>query len=140
MQYITIEGVASKRKTKLLRSLVHFCLDTLMPEVFDIKISVELDGLEEGIAGWCIEGDSDYHILLDRTLTRNDLILALCHEMVHVWQSTTGRGVYLDDGRKQWLGEIFSENHFTYEEEPWEIEAYELQDSLAEAFSVRRSR
>ena len=53
--------------------------------------------------------------------------------MVHVWQSATRKMKDLSFGAKLYMGEIY-DSTVAYNDEPWEIEAYEMQGKLLETF------
>ena len=56
-----------------------------------------------------------------------------CHEMVHVMQSAKGR--HVDFGPMQyWNGQPYDLRKIKYNKRPWEIEAHELEDVLAEGY------
>jgi len=57
--------------------------------------------------------------------------LALAHEFVHAKQFLDGR-LQEVDGKHVWLGE--ETGHYSYDEQPWEIEAYDKMFSLVETF------
>ena len=53
--------------------------------------------------------------------------------MVHVWQSATRKMKDLPFGRKMYMGKVYDETT-AYEDEPWEVEAYEMQGKLLKTF------
>ena len=73
----------------------------------------------------------------------NDILAALCHEMVHAQQYVQGRleqKLVLENGRTKWatlwMGQphrsvSHTMNYHAYRNLPWEEEAYERQDGLA---------
>jgi hypothetical protein len=90
--------------------------------------AVKLDGL----AGTTYLSEHNTAILVvDPKVSGMELCLALAHEFIHVKQFLDGR-LQIIDGHHIWLGE--DAEHYSYEEQPWEIEAYEEMFSLVEAF------
>jgi hypothetical protein len=135
MNEINVLG-GTKKKRELVTDIIRFVIDELMPRMKTLYIDVEIKKLDEGICGWCLEGETnrDFEVEIDNKIKGDELIESVCHEMVHVWQSATNRGKYYVNGQKRWLNTIYEADHFTYDEEPWEIEAYEMQNSLRDKF------
>lgn len=86
MEYFNIDDV------------VEFCKEELVIDK-ETKVFVYLEDLtEDGVAGWChddfitIEGEEiEYEIDIDMNLDPDEMLVTLCHEMVHVKQYTEGR-------------------------------------------------
>lgn len=73
-----------------------------------------------------------FHITLEKTLCKKELLLALAHEMVHLKQYARGE---MKDMRRpthivKWLGERYAIDEIDYWEQPWEIEAYGREKGL----------
>ena len=135
MNYINVMG-ATELKRALVEDVVDFCISELMPRMRTLEIEVNIKNLKsEGVAGWCYEGEDnrDFYIDVDKNLTGGELIETVCHEMVHVWQSATRNMKDLPFGRKMYMGKVYDETT-AYEDEPWEIEAYDMQGGLLERF------
>tara|TARA_B110000503_G_scaffold7619_1_gene10368 strand:- start:152 stop:484 length:333 start_codon:yes stop_codon:yes gene_type:complete len=101
-----------------------------------LEIELNLKNLKnEGVAGWCYEGDGnrDFYIDVDKNLDDEELVETVCHEMVHVWQGATRKMKDLDDFRKMYMGKVYDDTT-AYSDEPWEIEAYAMQGGLLEKF------
>jgi len=61
-------------------------------------------------------------------------VVTVCHEMIHLAQYITGRlRVEVDDDDIQtfWIDEEIDDENTDYDDLPWEVEAYELQDTVA---------
>ena len=99
------------------------------------KISYDIYRKQEGGIAWC-SGDADeQYIEINQRNLGNDYVTSIAHELVHCMQY-----------QKRWLGqrgmiitwkgdEFIGGIHQTYEEyiaQPWEKQAYAMQDSLAE--------
>jgi hypothetical protein len=76
--------------------------------------------------------DRCFEIGVDKELMTNhgirEFTSALCHEMVHVKQYLRGELKYLR-GKELWKGRDCTD--MEYMEQPWEKEAYKMQDELA---------
>jgi len=135
MNYINVIG-STKKKRALAESAVTFCISELMPRMRTLDVELTLKNIKtERIVGWCYEGDGnrDFYIDVEKTLDDEEMVETVCHEMVHVWQGATRKMKDLTFGRKMYMGKIYDDTT-AYEDEPWEIEAYEMQDKLLEKF------
>ena len=135
MNYINVMG-ATKKKRDLVENAVIFCISELMPRMRTLEIEVNIKNLKnEGVVGWCYEGENnrDFYIDIDKNLDIEELVETVCHEMVHVWQAATRKMKDLSFGRKMYMGKVYDETT-AYEDEPWEIEAYDMQGGLLEKF------
>lgn len=136
MNYINITG-STKLRRDLVKDAITFCISELMPRIRTLEIEVHIKNLkdDEEIAGWCYEGETnrEFYIELDKGLSNSDLLVTVCHEMVHVWQNATRKMKDLPCGRKLYEGVIYDENT-EYDDEPWEIEAYSMQHDLVQKF------
>jgi hypothetical protein len=135
MNYINVIG-STKKKRALAESAVTFCISELMPRMRTLDVELTFKNIKtERIVGWCYEGDGnrDFYIDVEKTLDDEEMVETVCHEMVHVWQGATRKMKDLTYGRKMYMGKIYDDTT-AYEDEPWEIEAYEMQDKLLEKF------
>ena len=136
MNYVNVIG-STKKKRDIVESAVIFCISELMPRMRTLEIEVNLKNIpeEEGAAGWCYEGESnrDFYIDVDKKLDGEEIVETICHEMVHVWQGATRKMKDLDGFRKMYMGKVYDDTT-AYEDEPWEIEAYDMQGGLLEKF------
>ena len=141
---IHIEATGGLKKDReLAEDVMWFCMETLMPRMQTLCIDLEFTKTREtGALGYCYMGDDDKDIIIQidsrigRIEGRDELIVTICHEMVHAWQMATGR---LKDkfrgGYKQlWKctdGKYRNYNKTAYDRQPWETQAYAMQDKLA---------
>jgi len=135
MNYICVIG-STKKKRALAESAVTFCISELMPRMRTLDVELTLKNIKtERIVGWCYEGDGnrDFYIDVEKTLDDEEMVETVCHEMVHVWQGATRKMKDLTFGRKMYMGKVYDDTT-AYEDEPWEIEAYEMQGKLLEKF------
>ena len=135
MNYLAVTG-STKRKREIAESAMIHCISELMPRMRTLDIELILKKLkDEEVVGWCHEGENkrEFFIDIEKSLDGEDLIETVCHEMVHVWQSATRKMKDLPFGRKMYMGKVYDETT-AYEDEPWEVEAYEMQGKLLKTF------
>jgi hypothetical protein len=135
MNYINVIG-STKKKRALAESAVTFCISELMPRMRTLDVELTFKNIKtERIVGWCYEGDGnrDFYIDVEKTLDDEEMVETVCHEMVHVWQGATRKMKDMTFGRKMYMGKVYDDTT-AYEDEPWEIEAYKMQDELLEKF------
>jgi hypothetical protein len=102
-----------------------------------ITLEVLHRGLKrDGMMGYCTVQDCDWRprsflIEIQSTLNEKDYIITLLHELYHCYQHI--RGDLRDKrGIRCWKGIDYSE--VDYEDQPWEIEAYEMENVLYEEY------
>lgn len=102
-----------------------------------LDITVHHRGLlREGVYGWCTVQDNDYRprcfsLEIHNRLNKDNYLKVLFHELVHVYQHV--RGDLRDKGAKRlWKGVDYSESD--YDDQPWEIEANELEEVLLKEY------
>ena len=150
---IHIEATGGLKKDReLAEDVMWFCMDILMPRMRTLCIDLEFTKtLEDGAMGFTHMGDDDKDIFiqidhrLSRIEGRDKLIETVAHEMVHVWQMATGR---LKDkfrgGYKQlWKckdGKYRNYNKTSYDRQPWETQAYDLEGKLAELYEIMEEK
>ena len=116
-----------KKDRELIDDIIWWCKDMLLPRhrVLDIEVSL-IKTFEDGAEGFCYRGgdDRDFHI----------------HEMIHVWQGTTGRMVDKFKGgsyKQMWMCKDGKYRNYTetkYEKQPWEVEAYKMSGPLTKHY------
>jgi len=118
------------KQRKLAYEVVSHCYNQLLNEYNDIDILVTVKtNLDNAVDGWCQQNSSDdYEIEVERNLNDEYFIKTICHEMVHVKQGVTGELV----NGTTWRGKEYSN------EQPWEIEAYQLEKELFYSFLQNR--
>ena len=105
----------------------------------DIKLTKDLKKKEKAY-GFChivddnLSRPREFMIELDASMKyKFDQILTwLAHEMVHVKQFVRKELWDYESGRVQWKSRSFGKVH--YNDQPWEKEAYRLEDELYEMF------
>jgi len=118
MIYFEIIG-GSKSEKQLVENAFWFALKELMPRKKNLDILFSLVKME-GTQAFQVMIEKTFHeIELKKGMSKEDLITAVFHEMVHVRQS-----------------ERDEEMDFTldYLDRPFEIEAYKLQESMLKKY------
>ena len=123
----------NKAKKELAHHVVGWYLDTVLPRMKTLDITVKLSTCMKGGAyGYCMMGENnrEFEIEIDKNLRLYDFVSTLCHELTHLKQYARGEMKQLDDGRTRWKKVIYSENT-SYEDSPWEKEAFRVEKQLA---------
>lgn len=118
---------------QLLKEAGHYAASELMSSRRKLDIEVQLEDLSEYEYGYCDNlADRYFDISINQNLPQEEIIQTLLHEMVHVKQYASGelnnRGVVW-----KWNGELVD---CEYQDSPWEIEAYELEQTLYEGYKL----
>lgn len=128
-----------KSKRKLAEDVAYFCVQEMMPRMETLDVSIHLDFLPEA-DGYCLAvTEREFNIEIDKRLSEDDFISAVCHEMVHVKQFARGETKDVNLFTKRWKGEEYLSAYSTVDEYmnlPWEKEAYELQEVLLKKFKL----
>jgi hypothetical protein len=112
----------TKVQRKHARSMVEFCVATLMPKMKTLDIEVKLCKLDNAL-GYCLETDNKrtFEIEIHRTQSLRKLLETVAHEMVHVKQYARRELHPADD---VWMGKTYNPKKISYWDLPWEIEAH----------------
>lgn len=111
------------------RKLVEDVIDKILPILTKknftqmsntVFIDVQFERILDGIQGFVYKNGDEYTIVLNRNQTREELIINTCHELVHVCQEECG---YEFDYTLPYL------------EQTHEIEAYAMQEELAQIYT-----
>ena len=118
---ISIKG-GTKSQKKYVRSIVKFCIKTLMPRMHTLDITVKLTS-PKGAMGYCLELDDNrtFEIEVDRNMRLRKLLETVAHEMVHVKQYARRE---LHPVHDTWCGKTYNPKKVSYWDLPWEIEAH----------------
>ena len=118
---IRITG-GTKNQKKYARSMVKFCIKTLMPRMKTLDITIKLTN-PKGAMGYCLELDDNrtFEIEADKKLRLRKLLETIAHEMVHVKQYARRE---LHPVHDTWLGKTYNPKKVSYWDLPWEIEAH----------------
>jgi len=127
-----------------LEEAAHWVADKLMSKRLHKNIYLEIELVsnlkkESNAIGFSeITGDNwrprDFKIVLDSKLSNRATIRTLMHEMVHIKQWSRGelKEITKPECKTLWFDEDHTETE--YQDQPWEIEAYVLQEPLADAY------
>lgn len=115
-----------KIDTALLDRAVSFSCDYLQLEVDFI---LTFKSLRNNVYGFCDYDEDEVIITIAKRLSANNTIRTLFHELTHIKQYTDG---HRETGHPNvWRGNCF---YGPYESLPWEIEAFEMEEKIMEAF------
>lgn len=130
------KGRPDRLPTKLCKDAAKFYGNLLLGKMHS-KVEVLLDFTDEldpGIHAQCVWDDNNrnckkFHIEINPTMGKRNMLLAIAHEMVHVKQYAKREMVDYINGNNaiklRWQGEIFDlKKNSDYWEHPWEIEAF----------------
>ena len=146
---ITIEGYRKHNKALFcaLGNAAEFYGDRLLGKrmarniLLEIKLTKDLKKKEKAY-GFCHVTDDnlnrprEFSIELDTSMKFkfDQIITWLAHEMVHLKQFVRNELYDFELGRTQWKSRIYKTNS-NYNDQPWEKEAYRLEDKLYEEFA-----
>jgi len=104
------------------KSMVEFCIKTLMPRMLTLDIEVKLCKVDNAL-GYCLELDNkrEFELEIDKTQSLRRLLETVAHEMVHVKQYARRELHPADD---VWMGKTYNPEKISYWDLPWEIEAH----------------
>ena len=127
---------------ELTHSVVAHCFNELIP-THDVNINVLVRDIQtDNINGWYQwTDDHNSEISVDKSLSKNQFIKTLCHEMVHVKKGVKKE---LEESKycRSWLGteyKLLSGTEYTGQF-PWEAEAYYLENKLYNSFMVNNKK
>lgn len=134
MTNITIKN-ASPTQAKHIKSIIEFCINKLMPRMYNLDITVKLKNLSKtDCYGYCTaDPDSEadradrprsFELEIHKNMRLRKILETVAHEMVHVKQYAKGE---LYEGSRvnkhRWHGEWLDKDP-DYWDQPWEIEAH----------------
>ena len=133
MLYFEISGYGNK---SICQDLVEWFVGKYLPR-HHLDITINHRGLKrEGVMGWCTVEGCDYRpreffIELHSRLDKETYTKSLLHELWHVYQHVKGD---LRDKRNKrlWKGIDYSDTD--YSDQPWEIEASSMENTLYKEF------
>jgi hypothetical protein len=119
--YITVTGGKASQR-KLVESMVEFCIQTLMPRMRKLEVTVNLCK-PTGALGYCLELESnrEFELEVDKTQPMRKLLETVAHEMVHVKQFARRE---MSPANEKWHGKTYNPKKVSYWDLPWEIEAH----------------
>ena len=147
---VNFVGHINKKTKDLIEEAVIFFGEYLMGKRLANNVEVEVKitrGLarRDGVAGWCDWEDDNvrpraFEIELDHSacLKDDNLYEIVAHEMVHVKQYARGEIKTHRFGRQTWKGKTVLDS-VPYSKQPWEVEAYALEESLVKLFKEHKN-
>ena len=133
MNSIYVTG-GTKAKKELAEKVVGWYLKKMLPRMRTLDITVKLTNClnRDGAYGYCTIGDTnrEFEVEIDKNLRLFDFVATITHEMTHLKQYARGEMKAMDDGRTRWKKKVYS-IMTSYEESPWEKEAFRVEKQLA---------
>lgn len=146
---ISVRGARNTELTKLLKLAAQSFADKLLSPQLEKNIQVTIkihDRLEAG--GFCdfeeegLPSPRSFKIDICRTKKKIHMFSVLAHEMVHLKQMAKGemkdkyvKSRYVTVWRGDWY-----EDDVSYWDQPWELEAYGLENSLVAKFLIEHNQ
>ena len=133
MLYLSINGKASKRRCK---AIIEWFKAKYLPN-HHITLDVVHRGMKrEHAMGFCTVTDCDHRpreflIEIETTLSEDLYCQTLLHELWHVYQHVIGS---LRDKRGVRYWRDVNSDHLSYEDQPWEYEAREMERKLYHSY------
>lgn len=122
---------SNKTKRDIAYNVVHFMLQKLLPRLRNIEIEVKFSKMDDDAVGYCmmLDNNREYQLEISKDLNIKELVMTICHEMVHVKQYVRNE---MKEGQMVWKKKPIASDT-KYYDLPWEKEAYAMQASLAKA-------
>lgn len=133
MNIIEIRG-GRKDQRDVAEKVIDFMVQRLglgRVRTLDIDFAIKKNLVKNtGAEAFHMEGEThcDHEIEIDADLGFRDFVTAICHEMVHLKQCYR-KELVQKNGKMFWKGRDCTD--VDYMNQPWEKEAYKLQDKLA---------
>lgn len=134
--YLIVEGGRKKERDRA-EKIAAWVFKKLMPRHRAYSVTIHLRDIlmKEGAYGWCFEADKrdfivDVHKKIEEYESPAEYIKTFLHELVHVWQYTTGTCKFTNGGKCYWKGKDYTSA--PYSKQPWERQAFRMQESLYE--------
>ena len=121
-----------KAQRERVMDIMIFCVNELLPQHRTLDIYTQLGNYEvtENVMGQCLHvHGNEFQIDIDSKQKIYDLILTVCHEMVHVKQYSR-KELKEDYPNTLWFNKEYSDARCY----PWELEAWNMQSKLAHKY------
>ena len=128
---IDVTGGFKSQRQRVL-DVMTFCVDEMLPLHRTLDIQVHLGNYEQtqNVMGQCLHiHGNEFQIDIDNKQKIYDLIVTVCHEMVHVKQYAR-KELKEDFPRTLWFNKEYSDGRCY----PWELEAWKMQKTLAHKY------
>jgi len=142
---VPFETVELKEENSVINGVLPTFYDTILSVGLDLAgikgVTVTIEELPEE-AKKSFNGELNAHVryldgsfyLFIDPLNKKKAITVISHEIVHMRQYLDGTFKY-DDGRITWNGRAYLLEDITYDDRPWETEAFKLEGQLASQIS-----
>lgn len=121
----------NKTQRQISENVVNYMIKYLMPRLRNITVEVRLRKMTSDAVGYCmmLDNNREFEIEISKDLSIKELVMTICHEMVHVKQYVRKE---MDERGQVWKKKPVAKGT-PYYDLPWEKEAYEMQAKLAKA-------
>lgn len=128
-----IDGLSKNINNEKLKVAIEWLGKRLLSHQLYPHITVHLELIynlrrKRGLYGFCRPSDAakchrTFEIVIDSSVSQKNMLLSLCHEMVHVKQFAYGE-LNLHCDHALWLEKKLDQDQIDYWDRPWEIEAH----------------
>lgn len=124
-----VEVIGGKAKEReIVENTIHWCIQKLLPRVRTLEIEVKLTKCNAYGYALCTDNHKTFELEIQKGMKLYDIISTVCHEMVHVKQYY--RKELAHTGKEHtWKSKSYAD--LSYTDQPWEKEAFRLEESLA---------
>ena len=123
----------------LIEECTKWCIKRLLPRFRTIDLKIRVKEMED--MGCCYQlndNSRQFKITIKKGLSLFDLISTICHEMVHLKQYARKELRWCNKtSNRMWKKSVY--NDVSYDNQPWEREAYRLEKRLAIEFFTSTS-
>ncbi len=121
------EKMSSREFVSATKWMCSLLLSTKMTKNIIIKINLKkqngLKGSTEPLD--CLIKPREFEVCIDPSMSRDNILCTLAHELVHVKQFAKNElGAAVQGSRQKWNGDYIDYDKLNYWDLPWEIEAY----------------
>jgi len=128
---IDSDEVPQTLNISLVDKAICFTMDKLTFNDSIVTIDFSED-FSEGQCGFADYDEDEYVVYLNPVLNFEQLVRTLFHELVHIHQYMVGKLSHVG-GQSVWYGQKYD---CDYEDLPWEVEAFKLEEKLFEEFCL----
>jgi hypothetical protein len=137
---VNITGISKNLTKTEIRAIIRWMAAELRIDKYKNPVHIDINFIKNlkkrtgffGVVSW---EDTNYRprefsMEVDANLSKYRMKTTLIHEMIHVKQFCTGKmqDFLKNYNLKKWCKEIIDTNQIEYENHPWEVEAYKLEE------------
>ena len=131
----------NRYQKQLVFGTVRFGMNRLLPNIRKLDVNVHIrDFKNDTSIGYCTDDSAEpcdfvgksprrFQIEISKDLNLTDFIRCILHEFVHLKQFVNREMIEMETGKTRWKGKTISKK-VTYKDQPWEKEAYRLEEKL----------